>query len=51
MTDPLFKFLEKKFGITLEIWHHIAVKDQDKSVEKIVPILNDLDIVTLNSLF
>ncbi len=38
-TQKIFNILEKEFGIKLKVFHHIPLESQDKSVQKIVPIL------------
>lgn len=50
-TQPVHDFLRTRFDITLKIWHTIYMDPQDKSVEKIQPVLDTLDPIPLNSVY
>lgn len=50
-TQVLFDFLKEKFDIRLKIWHNIPLDTQDSSVQNISPVLANLDVLSLNSIF
>jgi chaperone required for assembly of F1-ATPase len=49
--QPLRDFLSEEFDVNLKVWHNIALEDQDKSVDNIIPIVEQLDPWALNSVF
>lgn len=50
-TAKIFAIMEKEFGIKLKVFHSIPLVSQDKSVQKIVPILQKLDPYVLTSVY
>ena len=50
-TQKIFDILEKEFGITLKIFHNIQMEPQDKSIQKLKPLLEGLDPFVLCSLY
>lgn len=51
MTDPLFDFLRNEFDINLNIQYDMGFFEQDKSISKIVPILEALDPLVIYSIY
>jgi hypothetical protein len=51
MTDPLFDFLRSEFDINLNVQYDMGFFEQDKSISKIVPILEALDPLVIYSVY
>ena len=51
LMQPLRDFMREEFDVNLKVWHHIALEDQDKSVDNILPVIDKLDPWVLNSIF
>lgn len=48
----LFEFLKNKFGINLKIYYDMGSSEaQDKTVKKILPLLEQMDPFVLNSVY
>lgn len=50
-TKEIFEFLESEFEVSLKVWNSILIEPQDKSVHNVRPFIEELDPISLNSLF
>jgi chaperone required for assembly of F1-ATPase len=50
-TQKIFEIMEREFGVKLKVFYDINIVPQHSSVAKVVPLIRQLDIFSLFSLY